>query len=249
MNLRLFFLPFLLLLLLVSAPVHAGPSEYIYTPGVEYGEREIDFKYGVNSPSPAGAEGGQYSLGFGWGVTTNWFTELYVIHTRDTGEGFRFEAIEWENKFQLTEPGEYFVDLGLVTEIEVPRQSGAPIELKIGALFQKDIDKLQLNGNLLFERQVHDSSGAEHHTELGYQWQAKYRWRPDLEFGFQGLGTLGKWDDWEKSRDQVHKAGPAIFGKIKVGDHEAIKYNAALLAGLSDASPHTTLRMQVEYEF
>ncbi|HEY6898780.1 MAG TPA: transporter [Rhodocyclaceae bacterium] len=234
----------------MSAAAHAGPSEYVSMPNAEYGEKEIDFKYGVNSPAKPGDEAGQYAIGFGYGATQHWFTEVYLVNTRDTGDNFRLEAIEWENKFQLTEPGEYFADVGLLTEIEVPRQHGAPIELSVGALFQKDIDKFQLNGNVILTRQVRDSDdAAEHNTEIGYQWQIKYRWRPEFEFGLQGLGSMGKWDDWDKSRDQIHKVGPAIFGKYKVGEHQAIKYNAALLAGVSEAAPHSTLRFQVEYEF
>ena len=48
---------------------------------------------------------------------------------------------------------------------------------------------------------------------------------------------------------QEHQFGPAIFGKIKMGTKQAIKYNAAVLFGTTSASPRTTLRMQAEYEF
>jgi hypothetical protein len=37
----------------------AGPSDYVYVPSVEYGEREIDLKYGTEkarSPRAAGAK-------------------------------------------------------------------------------------------------------------------------------------------------------------------------------------------------
>ncbi len=42
---------------------------------------------------------------------------------------------------------------------------------------------------------------------------------PTFEYGLQGFGEVGKWDDWESSSDQQHKAGPAIFGKLPVGNH------------------------------
>ena len=38
-------------------------------------------------------------------------------------------------------------------------------------------------------------------------------------------------------------------GRVKVGDHQAIKYNAALLFGLTDGAPRNTFRMQAEFEF
>ena len=89
-----------------------------------------------------------------------------------------------------------------------------------------------------------------HNTEIGYQWQVKYRWQPAFEFGLQGFGEMGKWNHWEPSREQNHRVGPAIFGKVKLGEgREAIRYNAALLFAASHAAPKSTFRMQAEYEF
>ena len=84
------------------------------------------------------------------------------------GDKTAYDAFEWENKFQLTEPNQYFVDVGLITEIEIPRE---------------------------------------------------------------------------------HRIGPAIFGKVKLQGREAIRYNAALLFGETNAAPRQTFRLQAEYEF
>ena len=82
------------------SPLHsfAGPSDYVYTPSVTYGEREIDFKMGSadkkDTPNEAAA-----SLGLGYGVTQWWFTEMYVKYKRELNENTKFDAVEWENKF------------------------------------------------------------------------------------------------------------------------------------------------------
>ena len=47
---------------------------------------------------------------------------------------------------------------------------------------------------------------------------------------------MGEWDKWVNESGQVHKVGLAIFGKIPLGDREAIKYNAALLKAASTAA-------------
>jgi hypothetical protein len=61
---------------------------------------------------------------------------------------------------------------------------------------------------------------------------------------------MGQWNHWEPSHAQNHRAGPAIFGKVKLGEgREAIRYNAAWLHGVSDGAPRDTVRVQVEYEF
>jgi hypothetical protein len=233
---------------LISVQVWAGPADYVYTPTVEYGEREIDFKYG-NAKEADGSRSMTSMLGFGYGVTEYWFTEVYVKREIESGEGLTLA--EWENKFQLTETGKYPLDLGLITEIEAPLSDDhAPYEFKIGPLLQTEVGKVQLNGNLLFERKFGPNEEDEdYHTEMGYQWQLKYRWQPRFEFGMQGFGDMGKWNDWEPSDEQSHKLGPAVFGKIGMGGKQAVKYNAAWLVGVSDAAPDNNFRMQVEYEF
>ena len=224
--------------------VFAGPADYVYTPMVEYGEREIDFKFG-SARNPDGTSKQVSSLGFGYGATEYWFTELYV--KRERADGGKLTLAEWENKFQLTETGKYPVDAGLIVEIEAPVNDGnEPYEFKLGPLFQTDFGKLQLNGNMLFERKF-SGSGGPYTTNFGYQWQAKYRWQPILEFGVQGFGDMGKWNDWDTPAS--HRIGPAIFGKFALGNRQAIKYNAAWLLKASNAAPANTLRMQVEYEF
>ncbi len=228
--------------------VFAGAADYIYTPVVEYGEREIDVKIGANTPQ-AGKRAQGASLGYGYGAKEYWFTEVYLKQERSGSADANLA--EWENKFQFTDTGQYPVDAGLITELEAPLSANAPWEFKLGPLLQTEFGKLQLNGNLLFERAFGkaDESGVPYSTNFSYQWQAKYRWQPVLEFGMQGFGEMGKWNDWNNQSNQNHRIGPAIFGKFAFGNRQAIRYNAAWLLGASNAAPTHTFRMQVEYEF
>jgi len=228
--------------------VFAGAADYVYTPAVEYGEREIDFKVGATSPV-AGSRAQGASIGFGYGAKEYWFTEVYLKQERN-GSAVANLA-EWENKFQLTDTGKYPVDVGLITEMEAPLSANAPWEFKLGPLFQTEFGKFQWNGNLLFERTFGkaDENGVPYSTNFSYQWQAKYRWQPILEFGLQGFGDMGKWNDWNKQIDQIHRVGPAVFGKFALGNRRAIRYNAAWLIGSNNAAPGHTFRMQIEYEF
>lgn len=228
--------------------VFAGPADYVYTPRVEYGEREIDIKAGTASSLNGNPAQGA-SIGFGYGASEHWFTEAYLKQERN-GNG-PANLAEFENKFQLTDTGEYPVDLGIITELEAPLSDNSPWEFKFGPLFQTEYGMFQFNGNLLFLRSFGkaDPSGMPYSTTFSYQWQVKYRWQPILEFGVQGLGDMGKWNEWNNRTNQVHRIGPAVFGKFRLGGRHAIKYNAALLFGTSDAAPNHTFRMQVEYEF
>ena len=236
-----------LMMATVYVPVaRAGPDDYVATPGVEYGEREIELRFGTASKSGDDRESAG-SIAFGYGVTPSWFTEIYGKFNRAGSNATRFDALEWENKFQLSEPGEYFVDMGLLVEIEWPHDRAEGYELRIGPLFQKDFGLVQTNFNFLLER--HFRSDEREVTELGYQWQVKYRWRPEFEFGAQGFGDVGPWNDWDAAREQSHTLGPAVFGKLPLGGRQVLKYNAALLFKASRAAPDRTFRMQLEYEF
>jgi hypothetical protein len=226
----------------------ASPADYVYTPSIEQGEREIDVKYGSATPI-AGNSAQAVSLGLGYGATEYWFSEVYLKRERNGAQNVTLT--EWENKFQLTETGKYPIDLGLIAELEAPLSGRAPWAFRLGPLFQTESGKFQLNGNLLFDRAfgMRDESGVPFSTNIGYQWQVKYRWQPTLEYGMQGMGEMGKWDSWYKQAEQNHRIGPAVFGKFALGNRQAIKYNAAWLMGLSPAAPNHTFRMQVEYEF
>jgi hypothetical protein len=100
-------------------------------------------------------------LGFGYGATEWWFTEAYLKFEKNPGGRTQYDACEWENKFQLTEPNRYAVDVGLI-------------------------------------------------TEMGYQLQARYSLRRELEVGVQAFGDMGKWNHWEPSDEQNHRIGPAV---------------------------------------
>lgn len=224
----------------------AGPADYVYTPTVEYGEREIDFKAGRANTHDADQQSAA-SIGFGYGATPYWFTEFYSKYESAGSGGAHFDAWEWENKFQLTQTGQYPIDVGFVVELERPQDHDEGYEVRFGPLFQTDLGRIQLNGNLLFGRQYR--AVASEPMQFGYQWQAKYRWKQALEFGLQGFGDVGPWNDWEPADRQSHRFGPAIFGKLPVGVHKAVRYNAALLLKASSGAPNTTFRMQIEYEF
>jgi hypothetical protein len=224
----------------------AGPDDYVRTPAVEYGEREIDFKTGVQRNRETSSSSAT-SIGYGFTPTAWWFTELYAKYAKPPGERLSFDAWEWENRFQLTETGKYPVDVGFLLEIERPKDRAEGYELTYGPMFQTEWGKIQGNFNLFIQKHLRATETFE--TELHYQMQLKYRSSEKLEWGAQAFGNVGQWDHWNPASKQEFKIGPALFGKIKLGTKEAVKWNAAILVGATDATPKTTLRLQAEYEF
>lgn len=236
--------------LALPALAHADPDEYVRMPAVEYGEREIDLKYGTRKFNDTGERQSAGSVGFGWGVAPSWFTELYFKYHKDAGDRTRYDELEWENQFQLTEHNQYPVDLGLLTEIEIPRnrEEGRFI-VKLGPLLQWDMGPLRWNANVFLERAVQSRTDEPHETELQYQAQALYGLAGGYGVGVQAFGDLGPWNHWLPRDEQSHRIGPAFYGKVKLGGRQQIKYNAAWLFGASKAAPDNQLRVQAEYEF
>lgn len=234
------------LLALCARAALAGPADYVHVPTVEYGEREIELKAGRASYGDA-SHAQAAKIGFGVGAQPWWFTEVYVGFEGASGESTKYEALEWENVFQLTERGKYPFEAGVLLEIERPRDHAEGWELRYGPLLQTELGRVQLNGNLLFESHAHAESPGE--TELSYEWQAKYRWRPAFEFGAQGFGGMGPWDHWDPAGEQAHELGPAVFGRLHLAGRQALRYDAAYLVGTSAGAPDRTLRVRLEYEF
>ena len=228
---------------IAAGVAHAGPADKVYLPHVEAGELEFEFRGGVQDEDD-GAWERAFVADVGYGVNAWWFTELAVEYEGVSGEGGGIEALEWENVFQLTEQGKYWVDLGLFAEYEYTREDGTPDEIVVGPMFQKDIGRAQANLNLLFSREV--GADREDGTEFGYAWQLRWRGNPRCEFGLQGFGGAGEFGDLFE--DDSSKAGPALFGGKRLAGGDKFKWDAALLAGLTSDSPDTTLRFQLEYE-
>jgi hypothetical protein len=221
-----------LALLLSATAAHAGPADKVYLPAVEAGEREFEFRGGYQN---GGEEDDlqQYVADFGYGVNARWFTEIAGEYEKLPGEGGEFEALEWENIFLLTEPGEHWLDVGLFAEYEYSLEGG-PDEIVIGPLLQKDFGRLQANFNPLVEREIGD--GAEDEFEFLYALQLKWRINPMFEPGLQAFGE-----------EDSHRIGPAMFGRMHSHGRE-FKYDAAILFGTGSAAADLTVRFQFEYE-
>jgi hypothetical protein len=212
-----------------AAGAEAGPADKVYMPNVEAGATEFELRGGYQD------EGNeqQYVFDVGRGVNARWFTELASEYEKAPGADGEFESLEWENIFQLTEPGQYWLDVGLFAEYEHALDDG-PDEIVIGPLLQKDFGRVQANFDPLVERQV--GSGAKDRFEYRYAAQLKWRYNPRFEPGLQAFGE-----------ESAHRVGPAFFGQWHSAGHE-LKYDAAVLFGIGSEAADLTVRFQFEYE-
>lgn len=222
----------------------ADPAEYIFSPEVEQGEREIDSKAGIARDRDGRSSwGGKFGVEYGF--TSWWAAEATVNFGREAGGSTRVLPLEWENRFQLTEAGKRPWEIGFLFELEREQERSEGYETRYGPMFQLRSGALQSNLNLLFERQL-GADGPQTPTEFGYQWQLRWHGGGVLDWGAQGFGGLGRWDDWAPRREQSHILGPAVFFEFGDDDGEA---EAGLLFGTGGAAPELTLRLQAMIPF
>jgi len=235
-----------LILFVGCAAAQADPAEYIFSPEVEKGEREIDSKAGIARDRDGRSFwGGKHGVEYGF--TSWWAAEATVNFGREVGESAKILSLEWENCFQLTEAGAQPYEIGLLFEIEREQDRADGYETRYGPLLQWHSGALQTNLNLLFERQL-GADGPQTRTEFGYQWQLRWHGDAAIDWGAQGFGGLGRWDRWAPRSEQSHILGPAAFMALGDDDDDG-EAEAGLLFGTGGAAPRITLRVQAMIPF
>jgi hypothetical protein len=233
------------LLLVAPLPALADPGYYVVSAYDNEGMGTVDFRYWTvrfpGSPATIWPE-----VGIGYGVTSRWFTEVYASYVGSSGTATRVDTFNWQNEYLLTQ-GQYPFDLALHASLIRHEIYGRGWGLEWGPVVQTDVGRTQLNANLFVERGYGDAQPAQ--TQMKYQWQVKYRWRPLLQFGAQGFGELGPWDRWAPRDRQSHRAGPAAFGKIQLGDGRSLSYQAAYLVGSVYGRHGDMFSMRIQYGF
>lgn len=229
-----------------GATAQADPADYIFSPVVEKGEREIEIKAGIARDRDGRSSwGGKFEVEYG--LTSWWASEIQFTFGRKVGESNRLHSIEWQNRFQFTETGKRPYEIGILVEVEREQQRDEGYGLRYGPLLQMQWGTLQGNLNLLFERRV-GADEPQEPTEFGYQWQLRHHAGGRVDWGAQGFGKLGRWDHWAPRREQSHILGPALFVKLGDDDDDG-EFEAGLLAGTGGAAPKLTLRLQAMIPF
>lgn len=236
----------LILLLGMSRPVSAALK--VYDPYVEKGEWELETRGNVDFDGKQENDGLQkQKYAIGYGVTNRWFTEVYgelEKERNDAGEDldFNFTEIEWENKFQLTERGQYPVDAGFLLEYEVSTEDKHADNLEWTVLLAKTIGRVENIANIGFEHQV--GGGHTNETQANFSWSSRYRLSPRFEPGLEYYADFGGLNEGKTFDEQTHRVGPVFYGKLT----RHIRYDVGYLFGLSGAAPQGTLKWNLEFE-
>jgi len=223
----------------------AGDFQVFY-PAVTQGEFEVETRtFGTTDRDPTRGGERNVTSEIGYGVTDFWFAEVENEFDKGPQDKWRYHALGFENIFQLTEQGEYWLDTGFFAEYEIGMVRGASDNFMFGPLLQKQIGRLLLTANLLVAADI--GGEAPQDPQFNYALEGKYLLSSYFQPGFQVFGAPGAFSGFSRYSQQDNRAGPVLFGEVHTGRGK-IKYEAGYLLGLTHDSPSGTLKLALEYE-
>lgn len=247
------------MVLALLTPTAARADFHIFSPyEIDLGELEIEHNGDAQfdrKPSNSGAQ--SHTIEIGTGLTRWWHSEIEFGFDRDPGfnQPTLLTQVVSENTFQLTEPGQYFADLGFFFEygqsLTTGRHAG-PNEVTFGPLIAKDIGRTTHTINLFLTRELGPNQDT-HGLDFSYAWQSRWNlWEP-LSPAVEIYGDSGVIGHSPRLSQQELLVGPVAVGALQLstlglGKGGKIKYEAGWLFGATDSSPQGTLRWRLELE-
>ena len=237
--------------IVVILALSVGPAwadRKIYSPYVEEGVAELEirgFRTLDHDPGKDGEQGQTYELSYG--VNSWWYTALFANLASEPSGPLRYSGTGFENIFQLTEPGEYWIDAGAYLEYQKSSISGQADEFEGKLLLRKDFYPFYVGANLVFNQQF----GRDRERNIGFEYavQGVYPWKKELQFAIEAYGEPGRFSGFLPTAQQDHVLGPVLMGRFNIrGMPGGFIYEAGYLFGLTPGSPHGTVKWVFEYE-
>jgi len=226
--------------LMGGMPAARADDFIVYSPYVVQGQSEFEFRgdsYADSNPAVDGTT--NYQISVAHAFTSWWRPEIYVAeYQRLPGQGQKSQGYEFENVFQLTNPGEYWADTGLLASYEYHSVNGQPGVFEFGPLFEKQTGRLVNRLNLIWEKEV--GAGASRNYEFRAAYSLSYKWRNALQ---PGLET------YIRPADNAYQIGPVFYGELASSRGNELEYSAGVVFGANRSATNQTFVLRLEYEF
>lgn len=224
----------------------AMASHKIYSPTVEQGEIELELRTHSTTDTDPSKDGlSKSKLEVGYGASAHWFTSIFAEYESAPGVSAEQTALSWENIFQLTEPGEYWMDVGAYLEYEHAMESGVNDKLEGKLLLEKTSGHYVNTANIVLSHEV--GVGASDATGIELAWRTKYLLSPHFEPSIEFYGDYGELGV-SAANTQDLRIGPVFSGRYSLSPHHKLGYEFGYLAGVSEAAPSGTVKFNLEYE-
>ena len=227
----------------VLAGAPAWALDEIYSPNVEPGELSVEYSGSRTFDSHSDKNNvQQHEAVMEYGVNNRWEVEGSIGFEKQPQEDVQVNHIEFENRFQFFEQGQNWVDSGLLVAFDEAIHHADTNSFEVKLLLEKDIGRFTNRANIGFTQEVGpNATGGPDYVLL---WNTRYRYDEKLQPGFEIQSDLGADRALQHFGQQDHYIGPALYGRL----FGHLKYEAAYLFGVSDASSKSAARALLEYE-
>jgi hypothetical protein len=215
----------------------------IYSPQIVEGEWELEY-FGTRTFDHQHDKNNlqEHEISVGYGANNWWWPELYGLFGKQADESVKMTGVQLENRFQFTEPGEYWVDPGLLLAYTHATHKDNPDTLEVKLLLEKQTGRFLHRANVGIEQSV--GPHAQGGPDRVILWNSRYLYDPHFAPGFEIQSDFGKPDESYGFNRQEHYIGPSAYGEIL----PHLKYEAAYLFGVSNAASKGAARFLLEYE-
>lgn len=223
--------------------VEPAKAEYVSRPFVSERELEIEHSGLVTTDNLDAKDSEQeYEFALSYGVTS-WYKPEFEVEYEGDEDSVELKKYKIKNLFQLTDRGEYWLDVGFRFDYTFGQNHEAD-GLNFGPILAASVGPTDHVVDLFYAREVGEFASEGSNVKVSTQ--SLYSWQPWLKPGVEMYWESKAHDAF---KDQSLKIGPAFAGKIPAFTQgHSIKYEAGYLFGATKASPDGTLRWKLEYE-
>jgi len=186
------------------------------------------------------------SLETAYGITDRIEAGAYVSFARPNGASFQFAGSKYRLRGSLFEQGALPVDLGWYVELEwhrIHQFDENELELELKPLIEKNLGKVEIDLNPIFEKAVFIGPNKNRGFEFGYASGIYYNWIRDFSPGVEFYGGIGLIDDNDPLHDQQHYIFPVLRGEAR-----GIEYSIGPGFGLTRGSDQVITKVNLEFE-
>lgn len=159
--------------------------------------------------------------------------EVYIAEfNRDPGGSTDTSGYEFENTFQLTAPGEYWADVGLLASYAYNKQPGSANSIEFGPLFEKLSGHIDQRLNLVWQRPIGsgDSGTNEFRSSYSISYNMDYN-RATFSPGIEA---------YYRPSDNANQVGPVLYGELRTDAGSELEYSIGVVYGLNQDAPAKT---------
>jgi hypothetical protein len=187
----------------------------------------------------------QYELTYG--LTDRIEASAYLNLALPRGGGYQYAASKYRLRGRLFDEDVLPLNLGWYVELEwhrIRQFDDVPLELELRPIIEKDLGRLSILANPIFEKPIFVGPDKNQGFEFGYAGALYYRWRRSVSPGVEVYGASGNIDDTPPIHTQQHYIFPVIWGELP----HRVEYNIGPGFGLTRESDHVIVKFNLEIE-